>query len=105
MVWSGVKNTYWHHIKLNDPQSEWNFYNRCVCVCIVHCRKYKDATLLNEFHEMEMSHDVNSHRAELTDDNGAAASSSFVNSHLGPGGGEGLSSDEEEEINTGSYRP
>lgn len=69
------------------------------------CRKYKDATLLNEFHEMEMNHDKNSHGVEvgqLMDDNGAAASSSFINSHRHQG--EGLSSDEEE-IDTGSYRP
>lgn len=69
------------------------------------CRKYKDATLLNEFHELEMNHDMNSHGVkadQLMDDNGAAASSSFINSHHHQE--EGLSSDEEE-INTGSYRP
>lgn len=62
-------------------------------------RKYKDATLLNEFHEMEMSHDVNSHRA-MIDDNGAAASSAVVNSHQ-----QAEDSSDEEEVDTGNYRP
>ena len=64
-------------------------------------RKYKDATLLNEFHEMEMSHDVDTdHRdtEQLIDDNGAAAASPGNVNY------DGVSSDEEE-IDTGNYRP
>jgi hypothetical protein len=70
-------------------------------------RKYKDATLLNEFHEMEMSHDINSDTEQLIDDNGAAATPSgtvVANSNHHQQQQADLSSDEEE-INTGNYRP
>lgn len=68
-------------------------------------RKYKDASLLNEFHEMEMTHDMAAQHddGQLIDDNGAAASSNVSVNHTHHR--ESISSDGEEEIDTGNYRP
>ena len=72
-------------------------------------RKYKDATLLNEFRKMEMSHDLDGHSdsEQLIDANGAAAtptSSTIVISDQDYQQENDISSDEEE-IDTGNYRP
>ena len=70
-------------------------------------RKYKDATLLNEFHEMEMSHDISSHSdtEQLIDDNGAAATPTSVTVANSNHQKQDYLSSDEEEINTGNYRP